>query len=68
MAKGKFFTKKQLFHVVYSIGASIVILGAMFKILHMGFGPFTGDSLLMLVLSLKLWYSSFLHLKDKKKI
>jgi gliding motility-associated protein GldL len=47
MAKGKFFTKKQIFHAVYSIGASIVILGAMFKILHMGFGPFTGDSLLM---------------------
>ena len=47
MAKGKFFTTKQMFHAVYSIGASIVILGAMFKILHMGFGPFTGDSLLM---------------------
>jgi len=31
MAKGKFFTKKQVFHAVYSIGASIVILGAMFK-------------------------------------
>jgi len=47
MAKGKFLTKAQLFHMIYSIGASIVILGAMFKILHMGFGPFTGDSLLM---------------------
>ncbi len=47
MATGKFLTRKQVFHMVYSIGASIVILGAMFKILHIGFGPFTGDSLLM---------------------
>ncbi len=47
MATGKFLTKKQTFHMVYSIGASIVILGAMFKILHIGLGPFTGDSLLM---------------------
>jgi len=62
MAKGKFFTKKQLFHVVYSVGASIVILGAMFKILHMGFGPFTGDSLLMIGLiveALVFFFSAF---------
>ncbi len=38
---------KKFFHMVYSIGASIVILGAMFKILHIGFWIFTGDSLLM---------------------
>jgi len=62
MAKGKFFTKKQLFHVVYSVGASIVILGAMFKILHMGFGPFNGDSLLMIGLiveALVFFFSAF---------
>ncbi len=47
MAKGNFLSKRQMFHMVYSIGASIVILGALFKILHMGLGPFTGDFLLM---------------------
>jgi len=67
MAKGKFFTKKQLFHVVYSVGASIVILGAMFKILHMGFGPFNGDSLLMIGLiveALVFFFSAFEKQED----
>ena len=39
---------KKLFHMAYSIGASIVILGALFKILHMSIGPLNGDMLLMI--------------------
>jgi len=67
MAKGKFFTKKQLFHVVYSVGASIVILGAMFKILHTGIGPLTGDNLLMIGLiveALVFFFSAFEKQED----
>ena len=39
---------KKFFHMAYSIGASIVILGALFKILHMSLGPLNGDMLLMI--------------------
>jgi len=39
---------KKFFHMAYSIGASIVILGALFKILHMNIGPINGDMLLMI--------------------
>jgi len=39
---------KKFFHMAYSIGASIVILGALFKILHMSIGPLTGGMLLMI--------------------
>ena len=31
---------KTIFHMAYSIGASIVILGALGKILHRSIGPF----------------------------
>ena len=34
--------KKKLFNMAYGIGASIVILGALFKILHFKIGPLTG--------------------------
>lgn len=37
---------KRLFNMAYGIGASIVILGALFKILHWSLGPISGDSLL----------------------
>lgn len=37
---------KRLFNMVYGLGASIVILGALFKILHWSIGPITGDALL----------------------
>lgn len=37
---------KRLFNMAYGIGASIVILGALFKILHWSIGPISGDSLL----------------------
>lgn len=39
---------KKFFHMAYSIGASIVIVGALFKILHMSIGPLTGGILLMI--------------------
>ena len=44
MAQSKF--KKQLFNMAYGIGASIVIIGALFKILHWEFGPLNGGLLL----------------------
>lgn len=37
---------KKFFHMAYSFGASIVILGALFKILHYSIGPLTGGILL----------------------
>ncbi len=43
-------TKKQkkLMGMAYGIGASIVILGALFKIMHLSVGPITGGGMLML--------------------
>jgi len=46
MATKKSRTIKQLFHVVYSLGASIVILGALGKILHTSILGISGDTLL----------------------
>ncbi len=37
---------KQLYNLAYGLGASIVILGALFKILHWELGPLTGGTLL----------------------
>ena len=37
---------KRLFNMAYGLGASIVILGALFKILHWSIGPISGDALL----------------------
>lgn len=39
--------------MAYSIGASIVIIGALFKILHMSLGPLTGGTLLMIGLGME---------------
>jgi gliding motility-associated protein GldL len=39
-------SKKRLFHVLYSVGAAIVILGALFKLNHYSFGWFTGSKVL----------------------
>lgn len=44
MAQSK--STKKLFQMAYGIGASIVILGALFKILHWEIGPLTGGLLL----------------------
>lgn len=46
-------SSKKLFHMSYSIGASIVILGALFKILHINLGPLTGGTLLMIGLGVE---------------
>ncbi len=58
---------KKLFHMAYSIGASIVILGALFKILHMSLGPLTGDMLLMIGLFTEafiFFFSAFEPIED----
>ena len=39
-------SSKKLFNMAYGLGASIVILGALFKILHWELGPLTGGLLL----------------------
>jgi gliding motility-associated protein GldL len=44
MAQSK--STKKLFNMAYGLGASIVIIGALFKILHWEFGPLTGGLLL----------------------
>ncbi len=45
MAQSK--ATKRLFNMAYGLGASIVIIGALFKILHWDFGfPFDGNTLL----------------------
>lgn len=38
--------KKRLFNIAYNIGASIVILGALFKLNHISFGPLNGSTVL----------------------
>lgn len=43
MARGIFSTKEGIYNFIYSIGAAIVILGALFKITHWSFGPLTGN-------------------------
>ena len=44
MAQSK--SSKRIFHILYSVGAAIVILGALFKLNHYSFGWFTGSTLL----------------------
>ena len=43
MAQSK--STKKLFNMAYGLGASVVIIGALFKILHWEFGPLTGGHL-----------------------
>ena len=38
-----FKTKEGVYNFIYSIGAAIVILGALFKMTHWSLGPFTGN-------------------------
>lgn len=47
MAKGNK-TKKKIFNMAYSFGASIVIIGALFKLTHWTLGPLNGTILLAL--------------------
>eukprot|EP00657_Telonema_sp_P-1_P002900 TRINITY_DN1675_c0_g1_i7.p1 TRINITY_DN1675_c0_g1~~TRINITY_DN1675_c0_g1_i7.p1 ORF type:complete len:104 (+),score=7.72 TRINITY_DN1675_c0_g1_i7:146-457(+) len=44
MAQAK--STKKLFNMAYGLGASIVIIGALFKILHWELGPLNGGILL----------------------
>ena len=44
MAQSK--TKKKLFNIAYNVGASIVILGALFKLNHISYGWFNGATVL----------------------
>ena len=44
MAKSK--TSKKLMNMMYGLGAAVVILGALFKITHIEFGPLNGNMLL----------------------
>lgn len=44
MAQSK--STKKLFNMAYGLGASVVIIGALFKLLHWQFGPLTGGLLL----------------------
>ena len=53
MAQKKSKTIKKIFHMAYSIGASIVILGALGKILHMPIFGIPGDVLLMIGLGVE---------------
>jgi gliding motility-associated protein GldL len=39
-------SKKKLFHIMYSVGAAIVIIGALFKLNHYSFGIFNGSNVL----------------------
>ena len=44
MAQSK--STKKIFNMAYGLGASIVIIGALFKILHLEYGPLTGNLML----------------------
>ena len=44
MAQSK--STKRLFNMAYGLGAAIVIVGALFKIMHFKFGPITGGLML----------------------
>jgi gliding motility-associated protein GldL len=60
MAQSK--TKKKLFNMAYNIGASIVILGALFKLNHISFGWFNGSNVLAIGLiaeALIFFFSAF---------
>ena len=64
-SKGK--TVKRIFHMAYSIGASVVILGALGKILHMPIAGIPGGTLLMIGLgteALIFFLSAFESIDD----
>lgn len=66
MAQSK--STKKLFNMAYGIGASIVILGALFKIMHFKIGPLTGGFMLtfgMAVEALVFFISAFEPVEDE---
>lgn len=65
MAQSK--STKKLFNMAYGIGAAIVILGALFKIMHFNIGPITGGMMLtigMAVEALVFAISAFEPVED----
>lgn len=60
--------KKVLFHVLYSVGAGIVIIGALFKIQHFEWGPLTGGVMLTigLVVEAFVFFASALDRPDEE--
>lgn len=65
MAQGK--NTKKLFNMAYGIGAAIVILGALFKILHWNIGPISGGMVLafgMIVEAIVFAISAFEPVED----
>jgi gliding motility-associated protein GldL len=60
-------TKKKLFNIAYNVGASIVILGALFKLNHISYGWFNGSNVLAVGLiaeALIFFFSAFESLED----
>ncbi len=65
MAQSK--TKKRLMAMAYGIGASIVILGALFKIMHFKIGPLSGGVMLTLGMAVEaaiFFMSAFEPIED----
>ena len=46
MKENKFFIAENVIELIFGIGASIVIIGALMKITYMNFGPLTADLML----------------------
>ncbi len=66
MAQSK--STKKLFNMAYGIGAAIVILGALFKIMHFKIGPLTGGVMLtfgMAVEAVVFFISAFEPVEDE---
>lgn len=66
MAQSK--TAKKITNMVYGLGAAIVIIGALFKIQHISFGPLTGGLMLtigLVVEALVFVYSAFEPVEDE---
>ncbi len=66
MAQSK--SDKKLFNMAYGLGASIVILGALFKIMHFKLGPLTGGTMLtfgMVVEAIVFAISAFESTEDE---
>ena len=65
MAQSK--SSKKIFNMAYGIGAAIVILGALFTILHWNFGPISGGMVLafgMIVEAIVFFISAFEPVED----
>jgi gliding motility-associated protein GldL len=60
-------TKKKVFNIAYNVGASIVILGALFKLNHISYGWFNGSNVLAIGLiaeALIFFFSAFDSVED----